>query len=172
MHANNVDEEATADFRARVARAIFDVQGLAISPADFIAYVRDDCGVLASHDLDRYRFFHLTFMEFLATCHARSLATRRSRTRSPSTATTRWREVIALAVTRGGLLDPLLKRSRVAGRSGLPRCGRWSRTASVTPMCLASGSSSGCSISSEESAGSDAVGARGFMVGAALGREA
>lgn len=121
MHSNNVDEEATAGFEARVARAMSGVQGLAVSPADFIAYVRDDCGVLASHDLDRYRFFHLTFMEFLAACHAQ-----KSRDASVLIALAehghdaRWREVISLAVTRTGLLDPFVEALSRRGALGVP----------------------------------------------------
>lgn len=102
MHERNVREIDAADAEALVRQPLTQVTALRhLAPAAFLERVRDECGVLASRDLGRYEFFHLSFQEYLSAAHiARE---RREEALAAQAGDPRWEEVLLLAMTFPGV---------------------------------------------------------------------
>jgi formylglycine-generating enzyme required for sulfatase activity len=134
-----VVEVSHEEIEPLVARAMEHVRGLDLGVNEFLDRVRDECGLLMSSDVGRYRFVHLTFQEYLASLHA--VSERKEALLADRAGDPRWQEVILLAAARGGLFVPfvaeLARRDALAEHQGLLRecledTDRWSSAPFVT----------------------------------------
>ncbi|MFO0606154.1 MAG: SUMF1/EgtB/PvdO family nonheme iron enzyme [Polyangiales bacterium] len=107
MHERDLVEATGAELLPVVTEALREVQGLSLTAREFLDRARDDCGIFTSFDIDRYRFLHLTFQEYLSACHAQNERLEDDLARHAGDA--RWQEVILLAVARGGLFEPFVR---------------------------------------------------------------
>ncbi|HEX3476200.1 MAG TPA: SUMF1/EgtB/PvdO family nonheme iron enzyme [Kofleriaceae bacterium] len=112
MHEQDRRELSAAEAAALVGPTLAQVQDVRVvapTPERFLDLVRDECGVLKSHDVGRIEFVHLSFQEYLAACHvaARGLG----RQLADRAGDPRWEEVILLAMSRDGVFEPFMTRA-------------------------------------------------------------
>jgi len=113
MHERDLVEATGDELEPVVAEALREVQGLTLTARELLDRARDDCGVFTSYDINRYRFLHLTFQEYLAACHAQH--ERLEGALAEHAGDARWQEVILLAVARGGLFEPFVRELALRG---------------------------------------------------------
>jgi formylglycine-generating enzyme required for sulfatase activity len=111
---------SSVEVLAVIEEALPSVPALAHVTAErFLELARDNCGVLASRDVDSYEFFHLAFQEYLAAAHAveRGRVTDLAALASEAA----WREPILLAMSMPGAFTPFMQkllRSKEVARHG------------------------------------------------------
>lgn len=119
MHCQQWVERDEAEVLPFVDKALHGRSDIAHDAAGFLKAARDESGILASYDVRKVRFLHLTFQEYLASCYARNhnkddaLAQRAD--------DTFWREVILLAATQEGRFVPFVTALGAQGRIAASR---------------------------------------------------
>ncbi len=106
-----------------IAAPYRQVTELDLSLDDFLARIRDDCGLFSGVDEERYEFLHLSFQEYLAARHAideNRVGDLADRVGEPF-----WREVIMLALSDraayGPFMTRVVQRRQVAAHAELLR---------------------------------------------------
>ncbi|MCB9761027.1 MAG: SUMF1/EgtB/PvdO family nonheme iron enzyme [Alphaproteobacteria bacterium] len=100
-------ELARQELVALLAERLPELPDLELSPEALLDRVVEDCGVLVESDVQRYRFPHLTFQEYLAALDAQDRGAAvelAERAGEP-----RWREPILLAMGLRGMFRPFME---------------------------------------------------------------
>jgi hypothetical protein len=114
MHRREWVERDEAEVLPFVADALRGRTDITHDAAGFLKTARDESGILAGYDVQKVRFLHLTFQEYLASCYARNHD--REEELATHAEETFWREVILLAATHEGRFAPFVKALHAQGR--------------------------------------------------------
>jgi hypothetical protein len=114
MHIREWVERDEVEVLPFVADALRGRADITYDAAGFLKTARDESGILAGYDVQKVRFLHLTFQEYLASCYARNHD--REEELAKHAEDTFWREVILLAATHEGRFAPFVKALYAQGR--------------------------------------------------------
>ncbi|MEM6456146.1 MAG: SUMF1/EgtB/PvdO family nonheme iron enzyme, partial [Acidobacteriota bacterium] len=133
LHGNDARELPEAQVIEVIRDPLRSRRDLNLQPADFLAQVRDQTGVLVSLGRGDYGFLHLSFQEYLAACHVQDRFAKDRRVIDALAAhfgVDWWREVVllSLGLTNPSVFDEVMR--------ALIDAGALSRNPSLASDCL------------------------------------